>query len=116
MLRSAQIDNIMHTHNLPSLHSAISLFARNRISGANPHRDDYTRESLPLEFKYIDVWHHVRFHRQALNDFCKPDAHMVRCKPPDSKKNGRIVFDPIFVNVTAHGDTTASKWARIPEL
>lgn len=108
-LVSSPIDNLMIRHELPELHSAITLFVRNGISGAFPHRDDYPRDSLPPEYNFLDVWHHIRFNRDALNEFCAPDARLLRCKPPDYSKSKPAYFDPILVNVQPQNDEISSK-------
>lgn len=88
----------MLSFEIPELHSAISLFAKNGLSGAFPHRDDYHREHLPTEYTVLHVWTHMHFYCSPPNEFYPPEVRQLRCK--STNKDGRVLFDPILVKVT----------------
>lgn len=94
----ATIESVMLDFEIPELHSAISLFARNGLSGAFPHRDDYRREHLPTEYSVLEVWTHMHFYCSPPNEFYPPELRQLWCK--STNKDGRVLFDPILVRVT----------------
>ena len=81
---------------IPDLHSAITLFFNTQNSGERPHRDDYQRHHLPPAFELLDVWSHIHFERPRLNEFYDHELRILRCKSP---RAGRLIFDPILVEV-----------------
>jgi hypothetical protein len=95
---SIPIDTTMQLFNIPDLHSAISFFHNNGISGAFPHHDEYSRASLPYIFENLDIWTHMKITLSPPNEFYAPEQRKLHCKP---EKNGsKPVYDPILVRIT----------------
>ncbi|KAF8287638.1 hypothetical protein DL93DRAFT_2234551 [Clavulina sp. PMI_390] len=90
------INAMMVEFQIPSLHSAISLYILNSITGAHPHRDEYQRTHLPHQYETLNIWTHVNCERPALNEFYETEYRRLRC---GISKGKRLMFDQVLVEV-----------------